>query len=97
MPSFHLFFFEYVEMLCFLNVTIREMLISHVLYTTETFHFLQQEVKRQIKEQLEIEIRTLLSPLDSLINIGGNYLNNFKILFDAFSSIKDAFTTLKTG
>jgi len=43
------------------------------------------------------EIQELMDPLEGIMTIGGPYLKNFIDLFDAFKSMKDAVTTLKTG
>lgn len=57
----------------------------------------QSDIKRMIRDSLMEEIEELLQPLDSIMNIGGAYLQNFVTLFDSFKAIKDAVVTLKNG
>jgi hypothetical protein len=57
----------------------------------------QHQIKEMIQTEVQKEIQNLMDSLDAMRNIGGGYLNNFRILFDTFKDLKEAYESLKKG
>ncbi|XP_052806223.1 uncharacterized protein LOC128235441 [Mya arenaria] len=60
---------------------------------TQTMGKLRQRI---VSELLEA-VKDVNEPLNSLLNIGGNFIKNFVDLFDSYNAIKSAFQELKQG